>query len=158
MRDCLKDRYKVALCTDDKEIELNKDGLFDKNIDVVTSTSSIQNRQSIKENILSIFVQTYIDILKQFLGRNQNRDSDVLLYVRYGMHMNKRNYLIHTMDMRNTWTDYVITHGMKCLKQVEMTRYTNSVIQYSVKLKKEMKQMILRTLLKRIITCANFAK
>ena len=53
--------------------------------------------KSIKENILSIFVQTYIDTVsnvKQFLGRNRNRDSDVILYVRYEKHLNKRNYSI----------------------------------------------------------------
>ena len=58
---------------------------FHEAVDVVISTSSIQNGQSIKENILSIFVQTYIDIIssvKQFLGRNRNRDSDVYVYVR----------------------------------------------------------------------------
>ena len=62
LKELLKDRYKVALYAGDtKEINLNEDGLFDENVDVVISTSSIQNGQSIKENILSIFVQTSID-------------------------------------------------------------------------------------------------
>ena len=62
LRDCLKDRYKIALYrAEDKEIVLNEDELFDKNVDVAISTSSIQNGQSIKDNILFIFVQTYID-------------------------------------------------------------------------------------------------
>ena len=98
LRELLKDKYKVALYTgDDKEVKLNEDGLFETNVDVIISTSSIQNGQSIKENILSIFVQTYIDTVssvKQFLGRNRNRDSNVVVYVRYGKHMNKRNYSI----------------------------------------------------------------
>lgn len=71
LRDCLKDRFKVALYkSDDKEVKLTEDGLFDTNADVVISTSSIQNGQSINENILSIYVKTYIDTLsnvKQFL-------------------------------------------------------------------------------------------
>ena len=87
MKELLKDKYKVALYTGDtKEVKLNNDGLFEEDVDVIISTSSIQNEQSIKENILSIFVQTYFDTVssvKQFLGRNCNRDSDVILYVRY---------------------------------------------------------------------------
>ena len=50
------------------------------------------SRQYIKENVLSIFAQTYIDTtysIVQFLGRNQNRDSDEYVYVRYGKNMNK---------------------------------------------------------------------
>ena len=98
MKNLLKDRYKVALYTgDNKEVKLNEDGLFEEDVDVIISTSSIQNGQSIKENIMSIFVQTYIDTVssvKQFLGRNRNRNSDVYLYVRYGKHLNKRKYSI----------------------------------------------------------------
>lgn len=47
---------------------------------------------SINENILSIFVQTYINTLssvKQFLGRNTN--FDVYIYVQYGNGINYRN-------------------------------------------------------------------
>ena len=57
LRELLKDKYKVALYTgDDKEVKLNEDGLFETDVDVIISTSSIQNGQSIKENILSIGV------------------------------------------------------------------------------------------------------
>ncbi len=98
LKEMLKYRYKVALYTgDNKEVKLNEDGLFDEDVDVIISTSSIQNGQSIKENILSVFVQTYIDTVssvKQFLGRNQNRNSNVYVYVRYGKHLNKRKYSI----------------------------------------------------------------
>ncbi len=98
LKEMLKDRYKVALYTgDNKEVKFNEDGLFDEDVDVVISTSFIQNGQSIKENILSIFVQTYIDTVssvKQFLGRNRNRNSDVYVYVRYGKRLNKRKYSI----------------------------------------------------------------
>ena len=73
LKDLLKDKYKFVLYTgDEKEVKLNKDGLFEEDVDVIISTSSIQNGQSIKENILSIFVQTYIDTIssvKQFLGK-----------------------------------------------------------------------------------------
>ena len=81
LKELLKDRYKVASYTgDEKEVKLNKDDLFEEDFDVIISTSSIQNGQSIKENILSIFVHKYIDTIssvKQFLGRNRNRDSDI---------------------------------------------------------------------------------
>ena len=80
---------------DTKEIKLNEDGLFGEYVDVIISTSSIQNAQSIKENVLSILVQTYIDTIssvKQFLGRNRNRNSDVCVCVRYGKQMKNRAY------------------------------------------------------------------
>ena len=97
MKELLKDKYKVALYTGDiKEVKLNEDSLFEEDVDFIISTSFIQNGQSNKENILSIFVQTYIDAvssIKQFLGRNRNRDSDVILYVRYGKHLKQKNLL-----------------------------------------------------------------
>ena len=75
LKELLKDRYKVVLYTaDTKEVKLNKDGLFEEDDDVIISTSSIQNWQSIVENILSIFAQTYIDTVsrvKQLLYRNR---------------------------------------------------------------------------------------
>lgn len=62
LKELLKDRYKVALNTcDTKEVKLNEYGLFEEDFDVIQSALSIQNWQYIKENILSIFVQTYID-------------------------------------------------------------------------------------------------
>ena len=71
--------------------------MFETDVDVIISTSSIQNGQSIKENVLSIFVQTYIDTtssIRQFIGRNRNRDYNIVLYVRYGKHLTKRAYPI----------------------------------------------------------------
>ena len=57
LKELLKDRYKIALSKGDtKEVKLNEDSWFEENDDVIISTSSIQNGQSIKENILSIFV------------------------------------------------------------------------------------------------------
>ena len=57
LKELLKDRYKIALSKGDtKEVKLNEDSWFEENDDAIISTSSIQNGQSIKENILSIFV------------------------------------------------------------------------------------------------------
>ena len=87
LKELLKVIYKIALYTaDNKEVRLNDDGLLEENVDAIMSTSSIQNGQFIKENILSIFVQTYINTVssvKQFRGRNRNRDSDVYICIRY---------------------------------------------------------------------------
>ena len=78
LKELLKNRCKVALHKGDtKEIKLIEDNLLNHDVDVIISTSSIQNGQSIKENILSIFIQTYIDNIssvKQFLGLYCNRD------------------------------------------------------------------------------------
>lgn len=90
----MKDRYKFALYRGDaKEVKLNEDVLFEEEVDAIIYTSSIQNEQSIKENIPFIFLQIYINTVssvKQFLGRNWNRDSDV--YARYGKHNKKTDY------------------------------------------------------------------
>ena len=60
LKGLLKHWYKVALyAVDDKEVSLNKDGSFEENVDVIISTSSFQNGQTIKENIQSISVQKY---------------------------------------------------------------------------------------------------
>ena len=54
-KELLEDRYKVALYTgDNKEVKLNEDCLFEEDIDVIISTSSIQNGQSIKENTIKL--------------------------------------------------------------------------------------------------------
>ena len=139
LKDLLKDRYKVALYTgDEKEVKLNKDGLFEEDVDVIISTSSIQNGQSIKENILSIFVQTYIDTIssvKQFLGRNRNRNSDIYVYVRYGKHLKKRNYSIpnnryerHLNILRDiAWNDMSKTNWDKTLYKFGYVRFGKSV-------------------------------
>ena len=49
LKELLKDRNKAVLYTyDTKEAKLNEDGLFEKDVDVILSTSSIQNGQFIK--------------------------------------------------------------------------------------------------------------
>ena len=87
LKELSKNKCKVSLNTgDDKEVKLNEDGLYENDVDVNMSTSFIRNGQSIIENILYIFVHTYIDTtssVKQFFGHNHNRDSDIDLYVRY---------------------------------------------------------------------------
>ncbi len=75
LKELSKNKCKVSLNTgDDKEVKLNEDGFFYADVDAIISTSSIQNRQSIKENVLSIFIQTdTASGVKQFLCRNQNK-------------------------------------------------------------------------------------
>ena len=49
LKELLKDRNKAVLYTNDtKEAKLNEDGLFEKDVGVILSTSSIQNGQFIK--------------------------------------------------------------------------------------------------------------
>ena len=62
LKELMKDKYKVALNTADE------DELFEE--ETIIYTSLIQNRQSIKKNILSIFVQTYIDRDRNKFGCN----------------------------------------------------------------------------------------
>ena len=45
---------------DNKEIKLNENVIFDENVDVIMSTSSIQNVQSIIENTLYIYIHSNI--------------------------------------------------------------------------------------------------
>ncbi|KAK8848183.1 hypothetical protein M9Y10_019239 [Tritrichomonas musculus] len=124
LKNCLKDRYKVALYTgDSKEVKLNEDGIFEEDVDVVISTSSIQNGQSIKEKVLSIFVQTYIgktSSVEQFLGRNRNRDSNVYVHARYGKHMNKRKYVTPNNRYERRWNEMS--------KKIGMIYYADSVV------------------------------
>ena len=48
LKELLKDRYKVALYTGDtKEVKLNEDGMFDEDVDVIVSTSSIYPKWTI---------------------------------------------------------------------------------------------------------------
>ena len=84
LKESLKNRYKVALYTsEDKETKLNENGMFETDVDVIISTYSIQNGQSNKENVLSIFVQTYIDTtssIRQFINRLLRRNSNTWLF------------------------------------------------------------------------------
>lgn len=123
-------KYKTALYTADvKEIELNSEGIFvDKStktksdIDIVVCTSSIQSGQSIKENVLMIFVQTPNDSLssvKQYIGRNRNKVSDSHLFVkfvksktnykisdnRYKTHYNKLKTMASDTDIRDWFNE-----------------------------------------------------
>lgn len=62
LMDLLKNRYIVALYkVDYKEVKLSKDGFFEADVEFIILTSSIQNGQSIMENVLSIFLQTNIN-------------------------------------------------------------------------------------------------
>ena len=74
LKELLEDRYKVVLYTGDtKEVMLNEDDWFEEDVDDIISTSSIQNKQSIKENILSIFVQIYIDTISSEVMKFETR-------------------------------------------------------------------------------------
>lgn len=94
LKEQLKDRLKTALyIVVGKEARLDEDWKYKEFADAIIYTSSIQNGQFFKENILSIFFQTYIDTVssvKQIFGRSRYRDLDV--YIQYGKHI--KNYRI----------------------------------------------------------------
>ena len=57
---------------------MNEDVLFEEDVDAIIYTSSIQNEQSIKENIPFIFLQIYT-----YTVSSVNRDSDVSLFSKF---------------------------------------------------------------------------
>lgn len=113
----MKNRYKVALYTSyTEEIKLNEDA------GVIMPTSSIQSVQSIEENILSIFVYTYIDTfssVKQFLRKNLNIDSDV-------WRSELARYRI--TNMINIKMNCMIEHGIVGVKKVGLIHYISLVV------------------------------
>ena len=73
--------------SDKKEVEMSDEGKFvsTEDVDIVIATSCIQSGQSLKENLLSLFIQTPLDTVssvEQFVGRNRNEDSTAYLYMR----------------------------------------------------------------------------
>ena len=70
MKELWKDRYKAALYAVDvdKEVKLNKEGLLEADENAIISNSSIQNGQSIKENVISICLLIYINTVEMFRG------------------------------------------------------------------------------------------
>ena len=53
--------------------------------DIIIATSCIQSGQSLKEKLLSIFIQTPLDTVssvEQFIGRNRNEESIAYINMR----------------------------------------------------------------------------
>ncbi len=88
IKECINNELKKALYNSEKkEEEISDDGKFFStyDVDIVIATSCIQSGKSLKENQLSIFIQTPLDTVssvEQFEGRNRNEDSTAFLYIR----------------------------------------------------------------------------
>lgn len=88
IKECINNELKKALNNSEKkEEEISDDGKFFStyDVDIVIATSCIQSGKSLKENQLSIFIQTPLDTVssvEQFEGRNRNEDSTAFLYIR----------------------------------------------------------------------------
>ena len=88
LKECIDNELNKALYNSDKkEVEISDEGKFvsTEDVDIVIATSCIQSGQSLKENLLSIFIQTPLDTVssvEQFVGRNRNENSTAYLYMR----------------------------------------------------------------------------
>ena len=77
---------KALYNSEKKEVEISSEGKFvnPEDVDIIIATSCIQSGQSLKEKLLSIFIQTPLDTVssvEQFVGRNRNEDSTAYLYM-----------------------------------------------------------------------------
>ena len=92
----------------------------DSKIDVIIATSTIQAGQSLKENILQIFIQTPLDTVssvEQFIGRNRLNNSTTHLFLKLAdsekkqfkvrQSMNRYEYILNQMRA-NTWNNMAI--------------------------------------------------
>ena len=88
LKDCINNELNKALYNSEKkEVEISSEGKFvnPEDVDIIIATSCIQSGQSLKEKLLSIFIQTPLDTVssvEQFVGRNRNEDSTAYLYMR----------------------------------------------------------------------------
>ena len=88
LKKAIDDEFKKALYySDKKEVEISDSGKFinPEDVDIIIATSCIQAGQSLKENLLQIFIQTPLDTISsvhQFIGRNRNTQSEAHLYLR----------------------------------------------------------------------------
>lgn len=88
LKDEIDNQFKSALYNGkNKEVQISDEGKFvnPSEVDIVIATSCIQAGQSLKENMVSIFIQTRLDTVSsviQFLGRNRLPHSVSHLYLR----------------------------------------------------------------------------
>lgn len=128
---------KVAIHNGDrKEVSIDENGkiydVLNKNniIDVVIATSTIQAGQSLKENILQIFIQTPLDTIssvEQFIGRNRLNNSTTHLFLKIAdtenrkfkvrQSLNRYEYRLNQLRA-NTWFNMSIDSWRKVLNKL----------------------------------------
>lgn len=118
---------------DKKEASIDENGkiydILNKNreIDVIIATSTIQAGQSLKENILQVFIQTPLDTVssvEQFIGRNRLNNSTTRLFLnivdsekrqcKVRQSLNRQEYRLNKLRA-NTWNIVTIDSWCKVL-------------------------------------------
>ena len=133
--------------SDKKEVEISDEGKFvsTEDVDIVIATSCIQSGQSLKENLLSIFIQTPLDTVssvEQFVGRNRNENSTAYLYMRqvkvpeekFTYKVAKNRYKTRLNQLRanawqsmdkDSWIRYMSKIGEVIVEETEQEEETN---------------------------------
>ncbi|KAK8883591.1 hypothetical protein M9Y10_042685 [Tritrichomonas musculus] len=129
--------FSVAIYNGDKkEVIVDENGkiydILNKNreIDVIIATSTIQAGQSLKENILQIFIQTPLDTVssvEQFIGRNRLNNSTTHLFLnivdsekrqcKVRQSLSRYEYRLNKLRA-NTWNNMTIDSWCKVLKKL----------------------------------------
>ncbi len=133
IKECINNELIKALYNSDKkEVEISDEGKFvnPEDVDIIIATSYIQAGQSLKENILSIFIQTQLDScssVEQFIGRNRNSTTVTHLYLRmikvpedkFSYKIAKNRYKTRLNQLRaNAWQSMDANSWMKCLSKI----------------------------------------
>lgn len=133
IKECINNELIKALYNSDKkEVEISDEGKFvnPEDVDIIIATSCIQAGQSLKENILSIFIQTQLDScssVEQFIGRNRNNTTVTHLYLRmikvpedkFSYKIAKNRYKTRLNQLRaNAWQSMDENSWMKYLSKI----------------------------------------
>ena len=133
IKECINNELIKALYNSDKkEVEISDESKFvnPEDVDIIIATSCIQAGQSLKENILSIFIQTQLDScssVEQFIGRNRNSTTVTHLYLRmikvpedkFSYKIAKNRYKTRLNQLRaNAGQSMDANSWMKCLSKI----------------------------------------
>ena len=133
LKECINNELNKALYNSEKkEVEISNEGKFvnPEDVDIVIATSCIQAGQSLKEKLLSIFIQTPLDTIssvEQFVGRNRNNDSTAYLYMRqikvpeekFTYKIAKNRYKTRLNQLRaNAWLSMNQSSWVNCLSRI----------------------------------------
>ncbi|KAK8896872.1 hypothetical protein M9Y10_014798 [Tritrichomonas musculus] len=137
LKDCINNELNKALYNSEKiEVEISSECKF---VDIIIATSCIQSVQSLKEKLLSIFIQTPLDTVssvEQFVGRNRNEDSTAYLYMRqvkvpeekFTFKVTKNRYKTRYNQLRanawlsmnkDSWVKYISKMGEVIVEETE---------------------------------------
>ena len=133
IKECIDNELNKALYNSEKkEVEISSEGKFvnPEDVDIIIATSCIQSGQSLKEKLLSIFIQTPLDTVsrvEQFVGRNRNDDSTAYLYMRqvkvsedkFTYKIAKNRYKTKLNQLRaNAWLSMNQDSWINCLSKI----------------------------------------